>query len=499
MINLNHPSLTGKYYTLMLLLLYTLPGWAQQSAALTAQIENGLHLQQTVPVGESLKTQSIEALMKQYKVYGLSVAVVDKGTITWQKGYGFIEADSEEAVRPDTRFQCASIGKIMTAIAVLQLVEQEKISLDEPVNPHLKGWQVTDNALSEEQPVTLRHLLSHSAGLADSYGFEGYKPGSPIPSLIASIESNKPANTKQKLEVKWLPGTKEQYSGGGYLILQLLIESLSGQTFAAYVEEHVFGPLEMKHSRYTLDPIAEGLPLASGHLGNGKRLKNRFRVFPEYAAAGPWTTPGDLARLLIAMQESYLGHATRLLSQPLMQQCLTRQINNKGLGVNLKGLGAPQAFWHAGNNLGYTGLLYGLLNRQQGAVILLNSDGGEQLMQQFITSVAHAYDWPVMQSISAVALPGSQAEALAGLYEEPETGHELLITQTAAGLQLSKPGSRERVDLLHLGELKFTSDRAQDYLRLSFATQPSARGRQLYFEQNPGVQLTLYQSYKPDE
>lgn len=436
------------------------------------QVENGLNLPKTVAKEKGIQRNTIEEQLKTYQINGISVAVVNEGKIEWTKAYGLADASQGNLVNEQMLFQCASIGKIVTALAALHLVKTGKIDLDEDVNQKLKRWQIKENENTQQQKVTLRHLLSHSAGFTDDYGFLGYAPGSKIPNILQILNNEAPQATKV-MQVNHTPGTQELYSGGGYLIIQVLIEDISGKPFPDFVQELIFNPLQMTHSTYSNEPdIQLNKPIAVGHKSNGKNLKKKkYHIYPEKAAAGFWTTAEDLAKLMIQIQKEFQGKSDLILNQKIAQALLSPQINHKGLGLNLRGVLHPQAFWHAGNNLGYTALFCGLLHEGKGAIILTNSDGGERIVQEFMASVAYAYDWPVMQSKEYQSVPSELETKLLGTYQatQGERKIEVIIDKNESGLNIKPSAPREKaVSLLRIADNVYTLKDAQDYFRISF-------------------------------
>ncbi len=444
--------------------------WSQNIETRIKNVENSLTFPSTVLANQEIIKSNINEAMKQNKIHGASVAVINDGKIEWLKGYGLREVGGSDKVTTETLFQCASIGKPITAIAILKLVEAGKIDLDENVNNKLQRWKIKDNKFTKNLKVTLRHLLSHSSGLNDGYGFSGYDSKDEIPTLLQILNGHRNSNSKKSHDIKTIPGKTERYSGAGYLIIQVLIEDISGLSFADYVQQHIFEPLKMLHSTYDFHPDKNlGLPIAAGHRSNGKQLRNKkYNIYPEHAAAGPWTTAEDLAKLIIGVQEAYNGKANPVLNQKLTHEFLTTQINNKGLGVNLKGVEKPQAFWHAGQNLGYTALLYGLIEKREGAVILLNSDGGEGLMQEFMTSVAMEYDWPVINAYKAQKIPNDLRSNLIGKYENTDKSRTLFVSQKNGIITLKPSGAIKGYQLYRIKDNSYTFKDSQDYFRVSF-------------------------------
>jgi CubicO group peptidase (beta-lactamase class C family) len=192
--------------------------------------------------------------MAFYKVPGVSVAVFENGKLAWAKGYGVRDAEGTAPVDAETLFQAGSISKPVTAVAVMRLVERGLLSLDEPVNDKLTSWKIPDNALTAGHPVTLRELLSHSAGLT-VHGFPGYARGAPVPSLVEVLDGRPPANTPA-IVVNLTPGTQWRYSGGGYTVIQQLLDDVTGKPFPETLKRLVLDPAGMTHSRFE-QPLSE--------------------------------------------------------------------------------------------------------------------------------------------------------------------------------------------------------------------------------------------------
>ena len=151
-------------------------------------VEKGLTFPATLEFGEEFAKASIEERLKAEKIPGASVAIVSEGRIAWTETYGVKEALGSDPVASETLFQCASIGKVITALGVLRLADKGKVDLNEDVNEQLKRWKIKGNGFTDTQKVTPKHLLSHSAGLTDDYGFLGYSPQSEIPSLLQILK-----------------------------------------------------------------------------------------------------------------------------------------------------------------------------------------------------------------------------------------------------------------------------------------------------------------------
>ena len=175
--------------------------------------ETKISLRGQVAAGKPIPESALVMIMKRSRVPAASIAVIRGGEIDWAAGYGVREAGVTGTVNDETLFQAASISKPVTAAAALRMVEAGKLALDENVNRRLGSWKVPENAFTAKRPVTLRGLLSHSAGLT-VHGFPGYPEGAELPNLIQILNGEKPANT-EPVRVDIEPGTNFRYSGGG--------------------------------------------------------------------------------------------------------------------------------------------------------------------------------------------------------------------------------------------------------------------------------------------
>jgi CubicO group peptidase (beta-lactamase class C family) len=223
---------------------------AQTSSDVTQRIErieNGL-LPPAIVKGEELVTMKLADRMRYYKIPGVSIAVINDGKIEWAHGYGVVEAGGREPVTPETLFQAASNSKSLTAMLVLHLIEQGKLDLDSDVNKWLVSWKVPENEFTKDQKVTVRRLLSHTAGVSNP-GFIGYPVDKPLPTLRQILDGQKAANSNP-IRVELKPGTKFLYSGGGYVILAQLIMDVTGKSFPELMQKMLLEKLGMTHSTF---------------------------------------------------------------------------------------------------------------------------------------------------------------------------------------------------------------------------------------------------------
>jgi len=367
-------------------------------------------------IGEPREKVRLLDRMAELNVPALSIAVIHNGRIDWARGYGMRSAGGPPAT-PETLFQAASISKTITALAVLHLVQSGQIDLDKDVNQYLKSWKVPANSFTDQTKVTLRELLSHTAGMT-VHGFPGYAPSAPLPTLLQVLDGTPPANTSA-IRVDIRPGTQWRYSGGGYVVVQQLLEDVTGQPFSRFVKGAVFVPIGMNHSTFD-QPLSERL-LAGAAMPfdrNGKALEGGPHSYPEKAPAGLWTTPSDLARYAIEVQKSLGGHSKRVLSQKTTREMLRPGMNNWGLGLSIGGTAPHQYFQHGGANAGYQcGLI--AFEDGDGAVLMTNSDNGNMLISEVVGTIAHEYGWPDLQPTAhtIVKIDPKSFDPLVGSYQ----------------------------------------------------------------------------------
>ncbi|MGV7211460.1 serine hydrolase [Oxalobacteraceae bacterium A2-2] len=363
----------------------------------------------------------IRAEMKQRRIPGLSLAIIENGKIVRAQGYGVTELGGTTPVTVDTLFQAGSVSKPVAALGALHLVAQDKLALDEDVNTRLVTWKVPDNALTAENKVTLRRLLSHSAGLT-VHGFPGYASGAPLPTTAQVLNGEAPANTAP-VRVDIAPGSRMRYSGGGFTVMQQLVADVSGQDYADYMRDAVLKPLGMNASSYQQPPLPERARLnASGHLADRSVVAGRWHAYPEMAAAGLWATASDLARFAIGLQQALAGSANPVIPADLAQQMLTPQKDSAGLGIFLEGSGQAQRFLHGGRDQGFDTMLTAFSRTGQGAVIMINTNDNSRMMLRLEAAIARAYHWPnadqdVLLKPAAIPADAGTLARYAGRYE----------------------------------------------------------------------------------
>jgi CubicO group peptidase (beta-lactamase class C family) len=354
------------------------------------RVEAGI-VPQVLVHGEAPVMPPLAARMRELHVPGVSIAVIHDGRIEWARGFGVTHAGGAP-VTANTLFQAASISKPVFSLAVLKLVDAGKLNLDANVNDYLTAWKLPDNDFTRQSKVTLRGILTHSAGLT-VHGFPGYAAGAPLPTTVQILDGTTPANSAA-IRVDIVPGTLARYSGGGYVVAQQLLHDVTGAPLQKLMHDSVLAPLGMTRSTYDQPlPGTRLSEIALPHRADGDPVEGGPHTYPEMAAAGLWTTPTDLARYALGVRTSLAGKSSGVISRKTARAMLTPVFGGQGLGPQTGGATSRKFFAHDGGNEGYRCLLVAYEDGE-GAVVMTNSDSGGELTGEILRTIAYVYQWP---------------------------------------------------------------------------------------------------------
>jgi CubicO group peptidase (beta-lactamase class C family) len=368
--------------------------------------------QLSATAGERVASPSVQVIqqsllfvpdrMTHYHVPGLILACIHNGTLEWTQAFGVARVGGEP-VTPETLFQASSISMPVTAVAVLRLVEQGKLSLDVDVTQYLRSWKLPTNRFTEQKKVTLRELLSHTAG-ATVHGFEDYAAGEKVPTLVQVLNGEKPANSAP-VTIDFVPGTKFRYAGGGYAIIQQILTDVSGEPFPELMQELILQPLHMVRSTFQ-QPIPEKLrPLvAIPYDKEGNAIAGGPHTSPVMAVAGLWTTPSDLALFALAIQDALAGKPGAIVSPSTAREMLQPLLGFYALGFAIAGNGPNRYFSHPGANLGYLSFFFAY-EKGDGVVLMSNQQYSKALMLEIIHALAKQYGWTEFPTESRFSNP----------------------------------------------------------------------------------------------
>jgi CubicO group peptidase (beta-lactamase class C family) len=354
----------------------------EDSASIIARIEAPQK-----PDHQGLDSYTLPELLRRFHVPGVSIAVVRDFKIDWAKAYGIADVETNRPVETTTTFQAASISKPITAMAAMRLVEDGRFKLDDSINTILKSWHAPE-------AVTPRSLMSHTSGADDGFGFPGYDPKSPRPTLVQILDGKPPSNVGPVLFAR-PPFQAYKYSGGGVTIMQLALGDLTQKPFAQMMQEMVLGPLNMRDSSYEQpQPADRAVHASRAHNGEGKSKDAIYHIYPEQAAAGLWTTPTDLAKFIIEVQKAVRGPKGAVLNQQSASAMITPiGVGPYAIGLDIEKRGEGWYFSHSGGNWGFICDMYGHVRKGYGLAIMTNSDSGGALIRELESRIAAAYNW----------------------------------------------------------------------------------------------------------
>lgn len=304
------------------------------------------------------KKDYIDKLIEKYKPVGATVAIIENGKITDIRNYGYANIEKEILVGNETQFKIASISKTITSYAVMQLVDEGKLNLDEPVNTYLKKWKLPKSNFDENK-VTLRTLMSHTSGItgSDEYGYTY-----PLPTIDQALKN-------RDIKLKREPGTVFEYSEfAGLGICQLVIEDVTGEKFEDYMENHIFKNLNMNNTNYA-NESSKG-SFAVPYAGFNKPIDVTPIVMN--GGGGVSTTSNDLATFAIGLINYYNNGNKEMFKE----QKNTESTGGKyALGIIPRKLkNGKTVYEHNGTLTGWNAQMVIEPTSKNGIVILTNSD-----------------------------------------------------------------------------------------------------------------------------
>lgn len=416
--------------------------YTKEVEAKISQVENNLIAWVKL---DSSKNWNIYDRMKDLHIGGVSIAVINDFKIEWAKSYGWADTAEKKPVTNNTLFQIASIGKSLNAFGQMTLVQTGKINPEADINTYLHRWKFPYDAVSKGKRITLANLLSHTAGLS-VHGFDGYEWNDTLPTLVQTLNGESPANN-MPVRSLFEPGIKSEYSGGGIMISQAILEDITGMAYSDYLRKKVFLPLGMAHTSFSTDPSSSNF--ATGYRFDGLNMGGKYMKFSEQACGGAvWSTATDLAKYIIEVQLSLKGKSNKVLSRKIVQQMLTPYLKetNVAFGCFIDSKKGELYFQHSGLNPGYCSQYYGSLERGRGVVVLVNSDMTD-FRDEVVNAVATVYGWKNFYDYAPkkiVTLPPDTLKKYVGTYKFEHGDSGPVISYENGNLYLENPHANSK-------------------------------------------------------
>ena len=372
---------------------------------------------------DSLK---IEEQLKKYKLPGFSVVVFENYKIVYSKQFGVKSMNSPEKIDENTAFSTASIAKPITALLCFILEEKGLLNLNEPIEKSLKRWHLPKSKFIENNKPTWKQFLNHTAGTTQE-GFEDHYEGEKIPTLIESLQGKIPRYDKE-IEYFFEPGSRWQYSGGGYTIIQMALEDKFNTSIAELAKEYIFAPLGLKNTTM-IQPNEKGFltNVALVHDKDGKVIKTGLPITPQVAPSGLWSTPNDLATIAIEMQNALRNKNNKVISHNVAKKTTEVSVLKHAVGGWSEGWQKSFAYnnydWFScnGSNTGVGGNVMGTMKDGNGYAYLANGEKPNRfpVMGQTQRTILRLMNWKGdFLSEETQKMPSDLKEKMIGTYDD---------------------------------------------------------------------------------
>ncbi|CAD0218764.1 beta-lactamase family protein [Chryseobacterium sp. D764] len=368
---------------------------------------------------------NIEPQLEKYKLPGFSLVVFENYKIVYSSQVGVKSMNSKEKLDENTAFSTASITKPITALLCHILEEKGLINLNDPIDKYLKRWHLPKSKFTENNSPTWKQFLNHTAGTSQG-GFEDHYEGEKIPTITQSLLGQIPRYDKE-IEFLFTPGTSFEYSGGGYVIIQMALEDTLNKSIAELAQEYIFSPLGMKNTTM-IQPNEKGFlkNVAFVHDKEGKVIKTGLPITPQVAPSGLWSTPTDLAKLSIEIQNALRNKNNKVISHQVAKEvtkvtALKNAVGGWSYGWQ-KSFGYSNYDWFScnGSNTGVGGNILASMTDGNGMVYLANGEKPNRfpVMNYTRTKVLTLMDWNKTIHEDIQELPLNLKKQLIGTYDD---------------------------------------------------------------------------------
>lgn len=301
---------------------------------------------------------SIDAIFHDYDgaVPGASVAVIRNGEVVYRKSYGLAVVETPTAAKPETNYRLASVSKHFTAMAILTLADRRKLSLDDRITKFFPEFP--------EHGITVRQMLTHTSGLLD------YEDVMPAGTSIPLKDFDVLWILQQQEKTLFPPGSKWQYSNSGYALLALIVEKVSGQTFARFLHDNLFAPAGMKQTLAYEKGISTVANRAFGYSRENTEWKRTDQSLTSAVLGdgGIYSSIDDLARWYACLDKS-----------PLYRDASAAHAKTDDASYGYGWFVGPDRVWHTGETMGFRNAVLRIPEDGLTVIVLTNRNEGHPI------------------------------------------------------------------------------------------------------------------------
>lgn len=416
-------TLMSSLYALFFVQLLTLSGFSVMAAESNkVDQEQSFQAKLSTFIAPDGNSYDYQAFIDNFKIPGMSFAVVDNFEVVYAHHVGLKQAGTTNKIDSNTAFSTASIAKPVTATIAAMLAEKGKLDLDAPIAKYLERWQVPSSDFTKNSPITTRQLLAHTAGMSQG-GFADFHLGDDIPTPIESLNGEKLPRYKQPIRSLFTPDTNWQYSGGGYVIVQIVLEDITGKPLQQLAQEMIFTPLNMQHTTMFQNGSDQFLTnVAKVHDANQQVIRDGIPICPQIAPSGLWSTPSDMAKFMIEYQRALAGQETNVVS-PWVAQQTTKLHTLKAVGgwaagwMRFEARGNIDWFSHGGSNTGTGGHVMASMQGGKGIMVFMNAttEHRNPAIEALIENIVSALEWHQELPFTTL-IPAQHRDQMIGRY-----------------------------------------------------------------------------------
>jgi len=371
---------------------------------------------------------NIDEQLKKYNLAGFSLVVFEDYKIVYTNQFGVKSTITNEMLDENTAFSTASIAKPITAILCHILEEKGLINLDDPIDNYLKRWKLPKSKFTENNNPTWKQLLNHTAGINQNNGFADFYEGDTIPTIKESLMGQKlPRSNNTAIDFLFTPGSSWLYSGGGYVIIQMALEDTLNKPIAELADEYIFSPMNLKNTTMIQPNERRFLTnVASVHDQTNKVIKTGLPITPQVAPSGLWSTPTDLAKITIEIQNALRNKNDKVISHNIAKKIMAVTALKNAIGGwsygGQRSFGFNNYDWvrFGGSNTGVGGDVYATMTDGNGFAFLANGEKPNRfpVIGHTMNKLLKIMNWDKKLDEEIIEIPADLKENLIGNYND---------------------------------------------------------------------------------